>query len=282
MADADRAPLLAPENEERRESEEPPVNAESAPLLADADTDAELEDTNEIDTHDAQAPQPTWASWPRWKRSSTSAKRDRRWPSVIAGIILAALVVAVLIAGFVLPGAVQEYAENAAVIEPTSLSVESITSDGVRARIQANVRLDGSRVENVNSRRLGRFATGLMRKLETGETEVNVYLPHYEKSLLGSATVPPITIDLVDGHNTALDFVTDLRPGEADNLRKIANDWLEGKLDRLEVLGTATLKLKSGIFPLGTHDVDGSMVFEGQSLYRSFAALYFGEKMILQ
>jgi hypothetical protein len=192
------------------------------------------------------------------------------------------LVVAVTICGFLMPDAVKLYAENAAVLEPTSLSVESITSDGVRARIQAKFRLDGSRVENVNARRIGRFATGLMRKIGTEETRVNVYLPHYNNSLLGSAVVPPLTIDIVDGHSTEMDFVTDLAPGDAETIRQIANNWLEGKLNQLKLTGSTSISLKSGIIPLGAHDVVESMVFEGQSLYRSFAALYFGEKLILQ
>ncbi|CRK39892.1 hypothetical protein BN1723_018740, partial [Verticillium longisporum] len=85
-----------------------------------------------------------------------------------------------------------EYAKEAAVLEPTNLSLESITSDGVKARIQANFRLDGSRVKDDSSRRLGRFATWVVRKLGTEETKVNVYLPEYEGTLLGSAVVPPL------------------------------------------------------------------------------------------
>jgi hypothetical protein len=44
-------------------------------------------------------------------------------------------------------------------------------------------------------------------------------------------------------------------------------------------LGKAKLHLKTGILPLGTHAVAETLVFEGQSLYRSFASLYFGEKV---
>lgn len=199
-----------------------------------------------------------------------------------AMIILVLLVVAALLVGFLVPGAVKSYAENAAVIEPTALSVESITSDGVQARIQANFRLDGAKVQDANARRIGRLATGIMRKLETDETKVNVYLPTYDNVLLGSAVIPPITIDIVDGHTTTIDIVADLSPGAPESIRSVANDWLEGRLGQLRVTGAADLKIKSGIIPLGTHNVQESLVFEGQALYRSFAALYFGEKMVLK
>lgn len=266
MASDERSPLLSSENHQQVDS-----NAtESTPLLGG----------QQEASGDGQQTEPSTTS-PK-KKAASSSKQSLRWPSIIASIILAILVVAVLIGGFVVPGAVQQYAEQAAVVEPTSLSVESITSDGVRARIQANFRLDGSKVGDDNARRIGRLATGVMRKLETEETTLSVFLPHYNNSLLGRAVVPALTIDIVDGHTTALDFVTDLSPGDAENIRRIANDWLTGKLEWLKLTGAADITVKSGFIPLGTHSVVETLVFEGQSLYNSFASLYFGEKMILQ
>jgi len=258
MPPTEHSPLLAANNELEDRIDAP----EDSPLLADhEDSQPEPEQQDGQERRSSSS-----AQWPRSKSADGSKKSKWRWPSIAAGAILVLLVIAVLVGGFVMPGAVKEYAEGAAVIEPTGLSVESITSDGVRARIQANFRMDGSRVDNVNSRRLGRFATGIMRKLETSETNVNVYLPHYDNSLLGSAVVPPITVDLRDGHTTTVDFVTDLTPGDAEHIKKIANNWLEGKLDQLKVTGAAKIQVKSGIFPLGAHDVVESMVFEASKI----------------
>lgn len=261
---SERSPLLAESNRENR----PVESSEFAPLLSNQDTEAEYQ-SEETQQQEEASSQP-----------KSSPTRGWRWPSIIAGIILAGLIVAVLLCGFLLPGAVKVYAENAAVLEPRSLSVESITNDGVKARIQAEFRLDGSRVSNQDARRIGRVTTSIMRKLSTEEAHVKVYAPHYDNALVGSVAVPPLTIDIVDGHSTVLDFVTDLVPGEANNIRTIANSWLDGKLDELKLTGTTAITLKSGIIPLGTHDVVESMVFEGRSLYRSFAAVYFGEKSI--
>ena len=247
---------------------------ESTPLLRN---NADEEHPNEEDNHDEDLQhRSSWLLWPR----PSMTKSGWRWPSIIAMAVLGFLVVLIIVLGFLVPPAVKDYAEKAAVLEPTNLAIESITSDGVRARIQANVRLEGSRVHDANSRRIGRAATGLMRKLETAETTVHVYLPDYDNALLGTAVIPSLVVDIVDGHNNKLDFVTNLSAGDAENIRKIANNWLEGKLKELKVVGKSKIQVKSGIFPLGTHDVAEAMVFEGQSLYRSFASLFFGERTI--
>lgn len=194
--------------------------------------------------------------------------------------ILGLLSVVIIVVAFFVPAAVEEYAKEAAVLEPTNLSLESITTNGVRARIQANFRLDGSKVENEHVRRVGSVATWFARELGTDATSVHVYLPEYDNILLGSAVIPPLTIK-INGQNTAIDITAELVPGEAESIRMMANEWLEGRLNRVRLQGKADVKLKSGIIPLGTHTVSESLTFEGQSLYRSFASLYFGEKTLL-
>lgn len=255
---SETSPLLS------SESERAPVT-ESSPLLSDANHGQESED-GESDSIN---------------KSPKKSGSRLRWPSIIAIAVLAALTVVVMVLGFLVPPAIKTYAETAAVIEPTGLSLESLTPDSVRVRIQANFKLDGARVQDGTARRLGRLATSIVRTLDTEETNVSVRLPNYDNSLLGSAVVPPLTINLVDAQPTVLDFVADLSPGDAESLRQIVNDWLDGKLEQVKVTGSAALRIRTGILPLGTHDVVESMVFEGQSLYRTFAALYFGEKTII-
>lgn len=112
---------------------------------------------------------------------------SRRWPSIVAIAVLALATVSIIVLAYFVPTAVEEYAKQGVVIEPTNLSLESITTDGVRARIQANFRLDGSRVKNDRIRRLGQTATSIVRKLGTEKTVVSVYLPEFTNVLLGSA-----------------------------------------------------------------------------------------------
>jgi hypothetical protein len=195
-------------------------------------------------------------------------------------IVLSLLALAVMILAFIVPAAVEEYAKQATVLEPTNLSLISITTNGVRARIQANFRLDAQRVANDHVRRVGRAATWLVGELGTEETKISVFLPEYDNVLLGTATVPPLRIKIADGRNNAMDFEADLAPGDAEGIRMIANEWLDGKLDSVRVRGQADIQLRAGFIPLGTHSVAESLTFEGQYLYRSFASLYFGEKSL--
>ena len=269
---------MAPEHRSPHRAAEPDDDrvAESEPLLSnDADASYGANDTNDTQG-DSRGPSQAASSL----KSVTSKKRKCRWPSLIAIFVLAGVVISVMVLGFLVPPAVQTYVENAVVVEPTGLSLESINKDGVRARVQANFRLDGSRVSDENARRLGRFAMGVMRKIGAEETLVKLYVPQYGNSMVGSAIVPPITLDLIDGRNTVIDVVTDLKPGDGEGVRAIVNDWLTGKLTALELKGTAALQLKSGFVPLGTHDVVESMVLEGQDLYQAFASYFFGEKSI--
>ncbi|KAF5699410.1 hypothetical protein FMUND_14766 [Fusarium mundagurra] len=261
MPAEENEPLTSP----TREEEEP---TETSPLLNRSD-DGNHSDDGEHEQNGRVSNEPqSRAAWSLWSicNKKTSTKAPWRWPSIIAMALLGIIVILIIILGFLVPPAVKEYAEKAAVLEPTNLSIENITSDGIRARIRANVYLDGSRVDNKNSRRIGKAVTGIMRKLETKETTVNVYLPDYADALAGTAVIPPLVVDVVNGHTNELDFVADVNPGDAEHIRKIANDWLEGNLKQLKVVGKTKVNLKSGIIPLGAHDVAESMVFEANEI----------------
>lgn len=281
MSDSEREPLLSAAGSadlpDIRVNDE---SLESTPLLASSSGapryDGEQHDDAHNDTASVHSRELDTAS------TIKSAKgKPIRWPSVIAMMILSCFAVSVMVLAFFVPAAIEQYAKQAIVIEPTNLSLVSITANGVRARIQANFRLDGQRVENVHVRRIGRAATWLVGELGTEETKINVYLPEYNNVLLGTAAVPSLTVAIADGRNNEVDILADLIPGEAEGIRSIANEWLEGRLETVRVKGTADIEVKAAGIPLGTHSIAEYMTFEGQSLYRSFAALYFGEKSIL-
>lgn len=273
MPESEREPLLSGATAARVDDRE--VGEESTPLLSGSETpryDGNAPDREQ--QRDADNASITS------RRSERSTKRSKkRWPSIIAMVILGLLSVAIIVVAFFVPAAVEEYAKEGAVLEPTNLSLESITTHGVRARIQANFRLDASKVKNEHVRRVGTVATWFVRTLGTDSTNVQVFLPEYDNIMIGSAVIPPFTLR-INGDNTAIDFVAELMPGEAEGIRMIANEWLEGRLNRLRVLGKADIKLRTGVIPLGTHAVSESLTVEGQSLYRSFASLYFGEKTL--
>jgi hypothetical protein len=179
---------------------------------------------------------------------------------------LGVLVVGIIIGAFFAPAVVEEYTKAALVIEPTNLSIAGFTSTGVRARVQANFRMDASRVKNEHVRNLGRFGTWVAQQVESEESKVEVYLPEYGNILVGTALVPKVVVDIRNGHTTAIDFFTDLEPGDLEGIRDVANKWLDGHLDKIEILGKADVGLKSGLFSLGSQAISESLVFEGNDL----------------
>jgi hypothetical protein len=280
MTEDEASPLLSPAKSGKRSARDTHESVESTPLLSSGSETPRYDgDSAETERDDVVSIQ----SQSRYSRSSSihsTKKKTRRWPSVVAIGLLAAFAIAIIWLAFIVPDAVQEYAQKAAIIEPTSLSIHSITTDGVRARIQADFRLDSSRVEIDYVRRVGKAATWVANQLGSEKTKVDVYVPDYGNILLGSAVIPPLVISLRDRTTTRVDFIADIQPGNVDGMRMIANDWLAGGLDTLRFNGITDLRLKSGFVPLGTHTISETLIFEGQSLYLSFAALYFGEKAL--
>ncbi|KAL8992424.1 MAG: hypothetical protein Q9188_007587, partial [Gyalolechia gomerana] len=193
-------------------------------------------------------------------------KRSRRWPSIIALVILFVVLVAILGLGFAAPEVAEQYAKEAMMFEPTDLSIDSFTSSGIRARIQGDFKMDASKVRKKPVRDLGRAGTWIARAVENKPTSVEVYLPEYGNLLLGSADVPSITVDIRNGHTTHLDFVSELIAGDLDGIRRIANDWLDGTLSQLRVRGNADVSVKSGIFSLGTQTLSQEILFQANQI----------------
>lgn len=197
---------------------------------------------------------------------SGKGKQGRRWPTIIALTLLCLIIAAILGLGFAAPAVVEEYAKEAMVFEPTDLSIDSLTSSGVKARIQGDFTLDASRVHKKPVRDLGRFGTWIVRAVESQQSTVKVYLPEYGNVLLGTADVPKVVVDIRNGHTTHVDFFSDLVAGDIDGIRRIANDWLEGRLGQLRVQGVAEVGLRSGLFSLGTQKISQSLVFKRNEL----------------
>ena len=190
-------------------------------------------------------------------------KSQQRWPTYAALSFLTLTIIAILALGFAAPAVVQEYAMEAMVFKPTDLSIDSFTASGVKARIQGDFMLDASKVHKKAVRDLGRAGTRIAKAVESKTTKVEVRLPEYDDMVLGTAIVPSIVVDVRNGHITHIDFLTDLEPGDVAGLRRIANDWIEGRLGELRVQGTAKVALKSGLFSFGTQRISEILTFKG-------------------
>jgi hypothetical protein len=195
-----------------------------------------------------------------------SGRKKRRWPSIVALLLLCVVAALIIVFAFVAPAAVEQYAAEAIVFEPTSLSIDSFTPTGVRARVQGNFKLDSTRVKKTSVRRLGKLCTYIAEEVETGSGNLAVSLPEYGNVLLGTAHIPPIKAYIRDQHITGIDFLTDLEPGDVDGIRRIANDWIDGRLGSLRVVGRAQVPLKSGLINLGKQFVQQEMIFDNDDI----------------
>ena len=288
MPDESTSPLLGEERAQQSRSERPPSQKSKASARSkhsvkskhsDEETPLLSQDANHPDYGDehtnGQASSPAASSLRSLQYGSSSKKKSTRWPTVVVLIVLGLIVIVIVCLGFAAPAVVEEYAKEAIVFEPTSLSIDSFTATGVRARIRGDFKLDGSKVHRKPVRDLGRAGTWIARKVESKQSKVKVYLPEYDNILLGTADVPPIVVDIRDGHTTHIDFLSDLSAGDLDGIRQMANDWLEGRVGRLTVRGIADVPLKSGIFGLGTQSIAETITFSGEYFYR-FSALLNG------
>ncbi|KAJ5150750.1 uncharacterized protein N7500_010939 [Penicillium coprophilum] len=184
------------------------------------------------------------------------------WPTVISLALLTLSVLTILVLAFAAPAAVKEYAQQAAIFKPTAVSIDSTTSEGVRARVQGDFVMDSGRVKTKSVRGIGRLATWIAREVETGPSNVEVYLPEYGNVLVGIASLPSIKVNIRNGHHTHVDFLTDLEAGDIRGIHAIAIDWIEGRLGRLSVKGKATMHLKSGLITLGTQILTDYIIIE--------------------
>lgn len=178
---------------------------------------------------------------------STQSKTKRKWPVILALGSLTLAVILALVFGFAMPAAVEEYVKEAAQFEPDNLSIESFTDTGVQARIQGTVWLDASKVSKKNVRDLGRFATYIAKEVESGEMHMNIYLPGYDNVLLGSVIVPPVKMNIRNGHYNWIDIITEVQPGDPVGIRQIAHDFLDHKLSDLTVKAVVSVPVKTGL-----------------------------------
>ena len=244
---------------DKKDSKKSRFTDESTPLLS-RDPDR----NNDENTIEDDGPATDFLSIPP-HHGDTHKTRDRRWrwPTIVSICILTIFLLAILAFGFALPTVVQEYAEHAAVFEPSDLSIDSITSSGVKARVKGDFVLDASRVKRRSVRDLGRFGTWVAAAVEATPSNVQVFLPERDNLPLGTANIPPVVVSIRNGEVNHLDFIAEVDHGEFDDLGQIAKDWIDGRLSELRLRGQADVTLKSGIFYLGTQTISRDVLFRG-------------------
>lgn len=190
---------------------------------------------------------------PLWKR---------RWPSILALVVLSVVVVMIML-GFLASEGIEEYAMQAVDFKPTKLALDGLVDQGANVRVEGDFTMDASKVKKSSVRNIGRFGTWIAREAETGAFDAHVYLPEYGNVLVGTAKTPSIKVNIRNGHTTHISFVTSVQPGSAEGIRNVANDWIDGRLGQIRVKGTAEVPVRSGLINIGKQVVEQVMVFKG-------------------
>ncbi|KAF2745630.1 hypothetical protein M011DRAFT_504426 [Sporormia fimetaria CBS 119925] len=222
---------------------------EQTPLLAQDDRERDEEESEESGTPE-ENPNDKISLW------------RKRWPSILALLLLCGGVVCIML-GFLATEGIEEYAMQAADFQPTKLALDDMTKTGVRVHIEGDFRMDASRVKKASVRRLGRFGTWMAREVESGPTDVEIYLPEYDDALLGRARVPGVKVNVRNGHTTHVSVSADAEPASFDVIRDLARDWMDGRLEKIRLRGQAHVPLKSGLLRLGTQTVEQVLLFQG-------------------
>ncbi|KAK5076413.1 hypothetical protein LTR64_006107 [Lithohypha guttulata] len=214
----------------------PARTSEQTPLLSRTDSNTEYEANGHIEED----------------RASTSSPKKRRtqWPVIAAIGLLSVFMVLALIFGFATPSAVEQYVKEAVQFEADNISIENFTNTGIQARVQATVWLDASKVRRKSTRDLGRFATYIAKEVESGETQVKVYLPGYDNALLGTARIPGVKMNIRNGHYNWIDIVTDLDPGDPAGIQRLARDFMDHKLNKVDVKAIVDVPVKTGLISM--------------------------------
>lgn len=195
--------------------------------------------------------------------SSASGKTPawkRRWPSILALVVLCILALAIMF-GFLASEGIDEYAMHAADFRPTKLALDGLTDHGARVHIEGDFTMDASRVNKQSVRNIGRLGTWFAREAETGPMDADVFLPEYGDVLVGTARVPGVKVNIRNGHTTHISLVAVVEPGSPEGIRSLAHDYIDGRLKQLRLRAKAVVPVRSGLIKLGKQTVERSMVF---------------------
>ncbi|KAK9346456.1 hypothetical protein V1522DRAFT_404478 [Lipomyces starkeyi] len=206
-----------------------------------------------------------------------------KWPVIIGTLIALCLCISLFTAHLAKIKAPELYAKQALNLNVSSVSVENLSSEGLQAHVIGEVSFDSSRVKDRPTRIFGRIATSIMRKAEIEDTYL--FISHVDENgklhVVGRASVPNIVVDIRDNHVTPIDFISTVEDiASAEEIAKLVQEYLQGKLQNAVFRGDSDLPLRSGILPLGTHHVSHDVKLEaaiGGSIPFSVSEFKFSE-----
>jgi hypothetical protein len=262
-----RTPSLRPTSQKStrssrsRHSQTSSRTTEETPLLVnDSRSDHDDDHDHDPEHAPAQARLLRSLSASSGSRGKKTPAWKRRWPSILALVVLCLVVLGIMF-GFLASEGIEEYAMQAADFKPTKLALDGLTDHGARVQIEGDFTMDASKVKKQSIRNIGRFGTWFAREAETGPMDAEVYLPEYGHVLVGTARIPGVKVNIRNGHTTHISLVAIVEPGSPEGIRSVAHDYIEGRLKQIRLRGKAEVPIRSGIIKLGKQTVEQSMVF---------------------
>ncbi|KAI0999603.1 hypothetical protein K3495_g8596 [Podosphaera aphanis] len=238
---------------------------ERVPLLSQTDGTHPYDESRNIEEHTERPPSTLAKSL---NRQDKRKKCLIRWPTITAIVFLGLLTVMVMFGVFIAPATIKIYANEALSIEPSRLTINSVTDSGVTAHVQAEVKINASRVQDRHVRDIGRLGTWVARKIEVQGSNVDMFLPEFGNMFIGTVMIPSVVLDVRNNHNTKLDFSVGIDLGDIAGLQRFVRDAVRGRLNQVRILGKAKVSLKSGIISLGTQSISKMMIFQGGDMLK--------------
>lgn len=217
--------------------------SETSPLLPQTDGSPSHETTSLFE------PSPSRSKWTSWK--------------LLALLALIASFTSILVLGFLVPTAAQRYAEEAPDVALEGISVESYTKEGVNVRVLGSVHFDAARVKNFDGRNVGRFAGRLLKTVRTGPSDIELFLPGYGEAVVGRVSIPPMAVDIRNGHTTALNFTALVQPVSTKIVSMVLSDALMNRLKVIKATAISKVHVKAGWLPLGNQKIVKMVILDG-------------------
>lgn len=205
----------------------------------------------------------------------SAASSRRRWPSIVALMLLCLSCMVILAVGFFAPAVGERYAREAVTFEYRNATLVALESDGAAIRVVGDVRVDAKRVQSNTVRNFGRIATWFVRKVSVGAAKVEVFALdwHHDSDLLGTVLTPPMEVGIGNGVVTTVDVVMRARPGSLELIKALVAAYFKADLWRLRVEGRTEVDLHAGLIPLGVQPLREQITFEGRKRHQPLSNL---------
>lgn len=190
----------------------------------------------------------------------------RRWPNLVTLLFLLGSILLILSLGFFVPAAAKTYAAESMVIDVSNIFIYSYTENGANVHISGNIQIKDHLVENIFTRNLGRLGTSILRNVHLTNSTCHLSLPAYADTLVATAEIPAMTLNIRNGRSTKLDIAFLVEPSSPEIIVSVVDDYIQGTLDQLMVHGEVIVGIGSSWLRFGPTVMVRDVVLKGMNM----------------